>query len=441
MRILVISTRDGDSFDLAWRMMQEGHDVKIAVQAKEDSGIGEGFGIKRVTGWRKELPWVGKKGLIVFDHTGFGKIQDKLRRAGYSVFGGSEGGDRLELERHFAQDIFSRHGIKTVPSLHFSSTDQAIAFIKKNRRRWVLKQNGQTDKTFSYCGKLNDGSDVINLLENYHEFNHKECQSVDLQKWVSGVELAVARYFNGQDWVGPIIMTMEHKDLFPGRLGPKTGEMGTLMWLEDDEQNKLFTETIAKVAPHLREVGFRGCFDINCIVSRDGPVPLEATPRFGYPEIHLNGDLMASPWSGFLKAIAEGKKCDVKWRRGFGVVLVLAVPPFPYESVNSKYNPKGLAISFRGELSSDDWRHIHFSEVSKRRNGGKQEEYQVSSDTGHVMCITGVAESVEEARKHLYNLAEKISIPRMFYRNDIGLQFIEKDRALLEKWGYLSRRN
>lgn len=31
-----------------------------------------------------------------------------------------------------------------------------------------------------------------------------------------------------------------------------------------------------------------------------------------------------------------------------------------------------------------------------------------------------------------------IVIPKMFYRNDIGVRFLEQDRARLEKWGYVT---
>jgi phosphoribosylamine-glycine ligase len=44
---------------------------------------------------------------------------------------------------------------------------------------------------------------------------------------------------------------------------------------------------------------------------------------------------------------------------------------------------------------------------------------------------------VRVARDSAYALADNIHIPRMFYRDDIGRKFLQSDRALLRKWGYL----
>ena len=109
MKIIIIS-KDGDALDLAIRLRKEGHSVKIAIQDRGYKKIGDGFDLIKVGDWKKELPWVGKDGLIIFDQAGWGKEQDELRKAGYSVVGGSEGGDRLELDRQHAQDIFKKYG-------------------------------------------------------------------------------------------------------------------------------------------------------------------------------------------------------------------------------------------------------------------------------------------------------------------------------------------
>jgi phosphoribosylamine--glycine ligase len=134
--------------------------------------------------------------------------------------------------------------------------------------------------------------------------------------------------------------------------------------------------------------------------------------------------------------VADGKQYEMKWRKGFGVVVLIAVPPFPYQAINNKYNPQDLKVRFSESLTQDEWRYIHFSEVSRKLNNDTY-EYSISGISGYVMCVTGVGETVQDAREKACRLIDKIVIPKMFYRNDIGLKFIERDKALLEKWGYL----
>ena len=81
MRILFIS-HECDSIDLARRLVQEGNEVKFYCDSQGYERVGMGFGIRKVRDWKRELRWVGKDGLIVFDYTGFGKTQDELRQQG-----------------------------------------------------------------------------------------------------------------------------------------------------------------------------------------------------------------------------------------------------------------------------------------------------------------------------------------------------------------------
>jgi phosphoribosylamine---glycine ligase len=434
MNILMIS-KDLSGGDLCLRLKKEGHHVKIFIEDRDQRHNMEGM-LEKVGDWKKELKWVGDSGLIIFDSTGHGRIQDDLRMEGYSVVGGSYGGDRLEDVRQYGQKIFSTCGLKPIPSVSFHSAKGAIEFLKKNKGPWVLKQNGHADKGMNYVGKLESNIDVIRIIKNYHRNNGKECHTLDLQKKVEGIEFGVGRYFNGSDWVGPLEMNIEHKDLFNGDLGPKTFEMGTLEWFDDNENNKLFQATLAKLKPYLEKVNFKGDIDVNCIVNKNQIYPLEVTARLGFPAMHLQTALSESPWGEFLKAVADGKAYDLKFKKEFGVVVLVATPPFPYEVRSRKYYPQGLDIFFRKEPTAGEMNSIHFEEVSLRKKR-KIKQYYISSKTGFILHVTGTGKTVEEAREKAYALIRKIVIPKMFYRTDIGLKFIQEDRKKLKEWGWI----
>lgn len=430
MNILFIS-RDLAGGDLAYRLKKEGNDVKLFIESADQKQNLEGM-VEKTNDWKNELEWVGKDGLIVFDDTGYGKIQDELRKEGYSVVGGSFGGDKLEDFRHCGQKVMSICGIETVPSSTFVGVKEAIKFIRKHKGPWVLKQNGHVGKSFNYVGQLENGEDVIEVLRNYNRNNKKGCSLIELQKKIEGVEIGVGRYFNGKDWVGPIEVNIEHKNLCDGDLGPKTDEMGTLTWYDSNEKNKLFQTTLAKMKPYLRKIDFRGDIDINCIVDKDKVYPLEITARFGWPANQLQSEIHLSSWGEFLKAVADGEKYDLKYKKGYGVVVLLATPPFPYSFKSRKYYPEGIDIFFKKELSKEEMSHIHFEEVSKWKG-----KYYISSRRGFIATVTGVGKSVQEARRKTYDLIDKIVVPKAFYRTDIGLKFVEKDKKKLKRWGWM----
>lgn len=439
MKILFIS-EDLVAGNLAYLLKNEGHNVKLYIKDKGRRNNFENL-VKKTNDWKKELGWVGKDGLLVFDSISHGKEQDVLRKKGYSVVGGSEIGNDLENDREFGAQIFKKYGIKTVPLLNFSGLEKAINFVKKNKGKWVIKQNGLGTglKSLNYVGMLEDGSDVIDVLGNYNEKKEYKDIIITLQKKIDGIEMAAGRYFNGTDWVGPMEINLEHKKLFPGDLGPTTSEMGTLIWYDDNEKNKLFQETLAKLKPFLQKIKFKGDMDIDCIVNSKGAFPLEATARFGSPAIHLHTEIHKSPWGEFLKAIADGKPYNLKWGKGFGIVIVVTVPtsqPFPFTKQERYISPKGINIYFDKSLKEDEFRHIHFEDVSLKKINGK-DQYYISDDRGYVLYVTAIGKNVAEARNKASKLLKKIHIPKMFYRNDIGLKFINEDKKKLKKWGYI----
>lgn len=435
MRILIISN-DCSGSNIALRMKKEGCDVKMYIHKKEDRGGMDGM-IKKTSNWKKELSWVGKNGLIVFDNVGFGKYQDNLRKKGFSVVGGSYLGDRLEEDRQYGQKIFSVVGLNILPTRNFKLCSEAIKFLKKNQGPWVIKQNGHTEKSFNYVGKLKDNRDTISVLENYEKTYKCKNINVDIQEKIVGPEIAIARYFNGNDWIGPICFSMEHKDLFPGDVGPKTFEMGTLMWYDNNEKNKLFQETLAKMKDYLKKANYRGQFDINSILTKDKVYPLEATSRFGYPQFELQTEFHNSPWHKFLKAMADGKNFNLKWNKGYGIINLIACPPFPYKTNNKKLFIENTEIIFEDSLTGNDKNHIHFNEVRMEKNKKGKERYFISGNGGYILHISGRGNTVFSAREKVKKLIDKTIIPKMFYRNDIGEKFEVEDYKKLKGWGWV----
>jgi len=271
----------GDSLDIANSVFQEGNDVKLYIDYKPCHEIGEGF-VPKVDNWDEHISWAD---VIVFDYTGYGKIASELRAAGKYVFGGTEYTDNLELDRSFGQNELKRHKIKILNFKEFVTFRDAISYVEQNPNSYVIKPCGEAQdyKQLLFVGKEDDGSDIIRVLKAYEKTWGDKMGIFQLQKKVYGVEIAVAAFFNGKEFIKPINITFEHKKLFPKELGVSTGEMGTSMFWVDD--SPIFDATLKKLEPTLAKENFVGHIDINCIVNGNGIYPLEFTTRFGFPQI------------------------------------------------------------------------------------------------------------------------------------------------------------
>ncbi|PIR86679.1 MAG: hypothetical protein COU11_04175 [Candidatus Harrisonbacteria bacterium CG10_big_fil_rev_8_21_14_0_10_49_15] len=429
MNILFLS-RNLVAGDLALRLQAEGHAVKLYIADKQSRECFDGL-VSKVNNWKKELPWVGKEGLIIFDDSGYGQLQEKLRDKGFNVVGGGVEADKIELDRAHGQAIFKKYGLLTSRLQDCRSIQEAINFVKENPAAWVIKRSGSITKQFHYIGHEEDGSDVIDVLFGYRMARLERKEMITLHKRIDGVEIGVGRYFNGEDWVGPIELNIEHPRLFPGNIGPITNEMGTLAWYTDNEENKLYQETLAKLKPYLQQIKFKGDFALNCIVNESGAYILEATPRFGSPIVHLQHALHESPWGELLSAVAKGEPYTLKYKRGFGIVILLAAPPFPYLSSEINYSSYGLHFSI-AHLSEAEKDQLHFEEVSENDHG-----YYIARNYGFLMYVTAVGASVAQAQEKAYAVARKLNIPKLFYRNDIGNDFQNFQYQKLKDLRYL----
>jgi phosphoribosylamine---glycine ligase len=414
------------SGDLAWQLTREKHEVKAYIKGRSDADVYVGF-VERVPKWEEWTDWAD---VIVFDDVEFGEQAEKLRRKGKKVVGGSVYADKLEIDREFGQSELKRCGVNILPSLHFDNYKAAIDFIKENPDRYVFKPSGNIPsggKGLLFTGQDEDSRDLIELLEQNRAVWSRKAPSFLLQKFVSGVEIAVGAFFNGKEFVHPINVNFEHKRVFPGDLGPFAGEMGTLMFWT--RSSPLFDATLGRMLPALQESGYVGYIDVNCIVNGRGVYPLEFTSRFGYPTIQIQLEGIQTPAGDWLQKLAAGEEFEFKTKRGFQVGVRLLVPS--YFAKNDSEETElyhDLAILFKKPNNLDG---VHIEDV-KLEDG----TWRIAGSSGCVLVITGSGITVEEARHQAYSRIQNISIPNMFYRTDIGTRwFTDSDK--LQSWGYL----
>jgi phosphoribosylamine--glycine ligase len=350
------------SLDLAYRIVQEGHEVKFCVQSETEKDVGDGF-VEKADKWEDHVLWAD---VIVFDDIGFGRAADKLRAEGKKVVGGSAYTDRLESDREFGQNELARAGVSTLQGRTFSDFEEAIKFVQANPSRYVIKPSGkaQNDKELLFVGQEADGNDVINVLAHYKKHWSSKIRVFQIQQFASGVEVAVGAFFNGKDFVKPINVNFEHKRLFPGDIGPSTGEMGTLVFWT--HQSRIFGLTLEKMKQQLVESGYVGYIDINCIANGTAIYP-EFTSRFGYPTISIHMEGVTGQWGQFLYSIASGQSVELEAKKGFQIGVVIAVPPFPFtdDKTFRKFSEDATVL-----FKQPDMAGVHLGEIKRMEATG-----------------------------------------------------------------------
>ena len=412
------------SVDLAHVLRQEGNDVKFSVQSATEKDVGDGF-VEKIDSWEDQVDWAD---VIIFDDIGFGKTADKLRAEGKKVIGASAYTDRLENEREFGQQELAKAGVSVLPNWNFSDFEEAIKFVQGNPGRYVIKPSGraQNEKELLFVGQEADGNDVINVLAHYKKNWSNKIKIFQIQQFSSGVEVAVGAFFNGKDFVRPVNVNFEHKRLFPGNIGPSTGEMGTLMfWIQ---RSKIFDLTLEKMKPALAASGYVGYIDINSIANGTGIYPLEFTSRFGYPTISIHMEGVTSKWGKFLHSLAKGDDAELNTKKGFQVGVVIAVPPFPFNDDKTfrKFSEDATILFKTQNLDG-----IHLGEVKMEGS-----DWRIAGRSGYSLVVTGSGSTTAEARDQAYRRVANIMIPNMFYRTDIGSAWV-RDSDLLLSYGYL----
>jgi phosphoribosylamine--glycine ligase len=404
------------------RLIAEGHEVRVTVSEPLASGTMNGL-VPRAQDWREELNWVGRGdvgGLILFEATGFGALQDELRKDGFHVIGGSALGDRLESDRAYALQALRNIGLNIAPTAEFTDVEAAIDDLRARPRRCVFKMSASAGKTF--VGRLADGRDVAALLAASAP---PAGASFILMDFVEGVETGVGAYFNGQRFLRPACLDWEHKHFFPGDMGELTGEMGTVATY--DKSDAMLEAALLPLERLFRDAGHVGYVNLNTIVNERGVWPLEFTCRFGYPGFAVLEPLQQIGCGDLFGSMIRCDAHRFATLRGFSVCVVMTTPPFPLsrEEVRS---PVGLPV-IAGNIPNE---HLHLGEV-----GIFAEQLVTTGLYGWTAVVTGIGSDVEAARQAAYANAQQFYAPNVRYRTDIGQKLASEDFLRLQSWGWL----
>lgn len=432
MKCLIISSvGDAGELDLCLKAQGAGHRVKwFKPMNVRTENIGKGM-VERVSEWQPYMGWADL--VIMGDNTRYTKEIDTYRARGTPIIGASEEAASWELNRTKGQKIFQDHGIPVVPYKEFSDYDTAIAYVKKEMRRFVSKPCGdEPDKSLSYVAKSPE--DLIFMLSRWKKRSTLKGKFI-LQEFIPGIEMAVGGWFGPGGFNEGFLENWEEKALMAGGTGPSTGEQGTTMRYV--KKSKLADKVLKPLEDALDRIKYCGYVDVNCIIAEDGTAyPLEFTMRFGWPTTNILQELHEGDFTEWLAHLRNGQDASRLKLNEIACGTVVSIPDYPTKSPLEKI----VGIPVYG-LTPSLHPHVHPAcmmwGTGPQEINGKIVDAPMPLTAGDYVLITsGSGATVREARDKAMRTAKRLKIPSSpFWRPDIGNR-MKKQLPILQAQGY-----
>lgn len=342
---------------------------------------------------------------------------DALEVKGIPCFGPRANAAIIEGSKVFAKDLMKKYHIPTAQYEVFTDMEAALRYLDTAPVPTVIKADGLAlGKGVIIAQTRQEAKEAVQSMMQDKVFG-KSGDQIVIEEFLTGPEVSVLSFTDGETVV-PMISSMDHKRAGDGDTGLNTGGMGTVA------PNPYYTAEVAQrcmeeiFLPTIRAMKaegrtFRGCLYFGLMLTPNGPKVIEYNCRFGDPETQVVLPLLESDLLTIMQATTNGTlaQTEVKFRDDYACCVILASKGYPtaYE--------KGYPISIPGEIAS----HVYVA-------GAAQKDGQLVTSGGRVLGVTAVADSLKEAIREAYAMAETIRFDNCYYRHDIGARALEAGR-------------
>ena len=323
----VVATLHFAGLGFALRLQEEGHEVIVAPAGTEDRRledryalVGNGMVTKRplvdVIADRSAL----RDAYWIWDENHSVEENELLRAEGYKVLGGGRYPDTMEHDREACLTLVGAYGLQPPPSFAFTDAAAALRMVQEHPdTAYVYKPDvGETHETWL---PQSDGAADANLELQQHLRTLASSAPFVLQERKDGIETNVEVWFVRGEPVFAF-MALESKRKLTGDLGDFSGCAFDFTFVIPLE-SRAVQESVGRLFPEYRKMGYTGFGDANFIVARDGIWFFEKCERFGYnahPNLFWN--LNRAPLGGTFASLVDGTFTP-DFAPGFGAAITL----------------------------------------------------------------------------------------------------------------------
>ena len=334
---------------------------------------------------------------------------DALEAAGIPCFGPRANAAIIEGSKVFAKNLMKKYGIPTAAYEVFDDPQKALAWLETAPMPAVVKADGLAlGKGVLICPTREEAFRAVRSIMEDRQFGDSGSRIV-IEEFLEGPEVSVLSFTDGETVV-PMISSMDHKRAGDGDTGLNTGGMGTVA------PNPFYTEEVAArcmeeiFLPTIRAMKqegrpFKGCLYFGLMITKDGPKVIEYNCRFGDPETQVVLPLLESDLLEVMQAVTKGtlKDTEVRFSGRHACCVILASRGYP------AHYDKGAQIFIPEEVRPN----VYVA-------GAAEKDGRLVTSGGRVLGVTAVEDTLEEAVREAYRLADRIFFDTKYLRHDIG---------------------
>jgi len=334
---------------------------------------------------------------------------DALEEKGIPCFGPRANAAIIEGSKVFSKNLMKKYGIPTAAYEVFTDMDAAIKYLETAPIPTVIKADGLAlGKGVIIAMTREEAVDAVRSMMSDKVFG-KSGDQIVIEEFLTGPEVSVLSFTDG-NVVIPMISSMDHKRAGDNDTGLNTGGMGTVA------PNPYYTDAVAQECmdtiflPTIKAMNaegrtFKGCLYFGLMLTPKGPKVIEYNCRFGDPETQVVLPLLESDLLTIMQATTNGTLADteVKFADKHACCVITASSGYP-----ASYG-KGYPITMTEE-----------ADVHTYVAGAALKDGVLVTSGGRVTGTTAVADSLADAIKEAYRLADGVQFENAYRRSDIG---------------------
>lgn len=346
-------------------------------------------------------------------------VVNAFSAAGLKIFGPTQHAAQLEGSKAFAKDFLARHNIPTAFYSVFTDTDQALAYVREKGAPIVIKADGlAAGKGVIVAMTLGEAEEAVRDMLAGNKFGTAGARVV-IEEFLEGEEASFIVMVDGKTAL-PMATSQDHKRVGDGDIGPNTGGMGAYSpapVVTPEVHARVMREVIGPTVRGMAAEGhpYTGFLYAGLMIDSGGaPKVIEYNCRFGDPEtqpimLRLRTSLPLLVEQALAGALDSA---DAQWdpRPALGVVLAAAGYPGDIS--------KGDVIT-----GLDSTQH----DAKLFHAGTSLRDSAVVTNGGRVLCATALGQTVADAQRAAYRLADCVAWKGMFMRRDIGWRAIQRE--------------